>query len=148
MLVCETRLQVRTCGGGCFFCICTEINVFWNHVVEIIDFLEQNTQTCGHTGGSTENRTIPTYPYPRSKFCRHENVPCYPGNKKSSRHEFVWPPRGLLLLREKQTGDKPRTDEAETSTFLARVGPETVPSLRTVATPAQITNLNYLYHRF
>ena len=25
-------------------------------------------------GGSTENRTIPTYPYPRNKFCRLENV--------------------------------------------------------------------------
>ena len=58
----------------------------------------------------------------------------YPGNKKSSRHEFVWPPRGFWLLRGEQTGGEPRTDEAETSTCLVRVGPETVPPLRTVAT--------------
>ena len=33
-----------------------------------------------------------------------------------------------------QTGDEPHTDEAETSTYLARVGSEIVPPLRTVAT--------------
>ena len=47
-------------------------------------------------GGSTENCTIPTYPHQSNKFCRQENVPCHPGNKTSSRHEFAWPQRGFL----------------------------------------------------
>ena len=85
-------------------------------------------------GGLQKIVLIPTYPHPRNKFCRHEDVQCYPGNKKCPATSFVWPPREFWLLRGEQTGGKNRTDEAETSTFLARVRPETVPPLHTVAT--------------
>ena len=40
----------------------------------------------------------------------------------------------FCLLRGQQTRDEPRTDEAETSTCLTRVGPKTLPPLRTVVT--------------
>ena len=81
-------------------------------------------------GGSTENPTIPTYPYiPTQQGLPPRECAGYPGNKKTSRHEFVWPPREFWLLRGEQTGGEPRTDEAETSTCLVRVGPETVPPL-------------------
>ena len=88
----------------------------------------------GRRGGLQKIVLIPTYHHPRNKFRRHEDVPCYPGNKKCPATSFVWPPREFWLLRGEQTGGENRTDEAETSTCLARVRPETVPPLHTVAT--------------